>query len=165
MYVTFPIFPHRPSRGRTYFRNIEDRCGCVTVFSYSYASHAAFAIYKLFLLWCFLNRKASLSMLEIRWQKQWASFCLHRSRANPSKCGWAHRSFELSDRFERSANSFIWQFASRSSLFSFRSENQGSLITLERSLNLKERRAQLCLKVLSNGAGGGPTLVSIDPFW
>ncbi len=147
MYVTFPIFPHRPSRGRTppYFRNIVDRFECVTVFSYSYASHAAFAIYNFFLLWCFLNRKASLrvSMLEIWWQKQWASFCLHRSRANPSKCGWAHRSFELSDRFERSANSFIWQFASRSSLFSFRSENQGSLITLERSLNLKERCAQL----------------------
>ncbi len=74
--------------------------------------------------------KGSLSILEIRCQKTWARFSLHVS-------------FELSDRFERSANSLICQFASRSSLFSFRSENQGSLITLERSLNLKERCAQL----------------------
>jgi len=97
----------------------------------------------------FFNRKGSLSMLEIRCQKPRARFSLHRSRANPSKCGWICRSFELSDRFERSANSFIWQFASRSSLFSFRSENQGSLITLERSLNLKERCAQLWVLTLN----------------
>jgi hypothetical protein len=77
-------------------------------------------------------------------------FTLHRSRANCSKCGLAERSFKLSDRFERSANSFFWQFARRSTLFSFRSENQGSLIAFERSLNSKERCAQLWVELHKN---------------
>jgi hypothetical protein len=74
-------------------------------------------------------------------------FILHRSRANCSKCGLPERSFKLSDRFERSANSFFTQFARRSTLYSFRSENRGSLIAFERSLNLKEQCAQLCINV------------------
>jgi hypothetical protein len=53
------------------------------------------------------------------------------------------RSFKLSDRFERCANSFFGQFAHRSTLIFFHSENQRSLIAFERSLNLKERCAQL----------------------
>ncbi len=57
------------------------------------------------------------------------------------------RSFKLSDRFERCANSFFWQFAHRSTLIFFHSENQRSLIAFERSLNLKERCAQLCWKL------------------
>jgi hypothetical protein len=84
-------------------------------------------------------------------------FTLHRSRANCSKCGLPERSFKLSDRFERSANSFFTQFAHRSSLFSFRSENQGSFIAFERSLNLKERCAQLwalyCMMLCNVGLG------------
>jgi hypothetical protein len=62
----------------------------------------------------------------------------------------AERSFKLSDRFERSANSFLLQFARRSTLFSFRSENQGSLIAFERSLNSKERCAQLWVELHKN---------------
>ncbi len=46
------------------------------------------------------------------------------------------RSFKLSDRFERCANSFFGQFAHRSTLIFFHSENQRSLIAFERSLNL-----------------------------
>ena len=46
------------------------------------------------------------------------------------------RSFKLSDRFERCANSFFGQFAHRSTLIFFRSENQRSLIAFERSLNI-----------------------------
>ncbi len=46
------------------------------------------------------------------------------------------RSFKLSDRFERCANSFFWQFAHRSTLIFFHSENQRSLIAFERSLNI-----------------------------
>ncbi len=52
-------------------------------------------------------------------------------------------SFKLSDRFERCANSFLWQFAHRSTLIFFHSENQRSLIAFERSLNIQERCAQL----------------------
>jgi hypothetical protein len=46
------------------------------------------------------------------------------------------RSFKLSDRFEWCANSLFWQFAHRSTLIFFHSENQRSLIAFERSLNL-----------------------------
>jgi hypothetical protein len=64
------------------------------------------------------------------------------------------RSFELSHRFERCANSFFWQFAHRSTLIFFHSKNQRSLIAFERSLNIWERCAQLWVLVTKSMQNG-----------
>jgi hypothetical protein len=71
------------------------------------------------------------------------------------------RSFKLSDRFERCANSFFWQFAHRSTLIFFHSENQRSLIAFVNKLcqNIKI----LQKKIFDWASIGGGTIFPRSP--